>query len=368
MKTKVLHHSQSKCNFVSNPVQQKETTDTNKFTSNKKPKNTSGILEFDCPIYILGRSSIVGKKEKDGPLGKFFDKVVKDDKNGQKNFEKAEIKLMTTAVKDAIADANLKIDKIGTMLAGDLLNQLNVANYAARDLQLPFLGLYSACSTMTESMLLGSTLICTSQIDNIVCAVSSHFASAERQFRYPLEYGAQKPPYAQWTVTGAASMVLGTQGKGVRITKGLIGRVIDMGTNDISNMGAAMAPAFVDTLLRFFSKSNTSIADYDLVVSGDLGKLGSDIAIKLAGEKGVILNKNYIDCGSIMYSHEQNAYQGGSGPACSAVVINSYIIKKMLANEYKKVLYLATGALMSPQSCFQGETIPCISHAVLLEN
>jgi len=225
---------------------------------------------------------------------------------------------------------------------------------------------------MTESLLVASTLICGEHVDTVVCAVSSHFASAERQFRYPLEYGAQKPPYAQWTVTGGAAMILSSAPNknnsiNVKITKAMIGRVVDLGTNDISNMGAAMAPAFVDTLLRFFAKSNTTISDYDLIVSGDLGKLGSDIAIKLAGEKGIILNKNYIDCGSIMYSNDQNAYQGGSGPACSGVVVNSYIITKMLQNEYKKVLYLATGALMSPQSCFQSETIPCISHAVLLE-
>ncbi|MCL2598945.1 MAG: stage V sporulation protein AD [Firmicutes bacterium] len=385
MKIEIIHESKKKCNFAL-PTNKVETIKSgikaNQIDAFKNKKRQRGVIDLITPIYVVGRASFVGKKEKGGPLGEYFDNVVYDDKNGQNNFEQAEIQLMKDATLTAIKNANLQHSDIDMMLAGDLLNQLNVSNYAARDLSLPFLGMYSACSSFTECLIVGSAMIAGGQVDTAVCSVSSHFASAERQFRYPLEYGAQKPPYAQWTVTGGASMVLcnnplvtshrehadnRSHKGGVKITKAMIGRVIDLGTRDMSNMGAAMAPAFVDTLLRFFANTHTNVADYDLIVSGDLGKLGSDIASKLAAEKGVVLQKNYLDCGGIMYAHDQNAYQGGSGPACSGVVINSYILTKMLLGEYKKVLYLATGALMSPQSCFQGETIPCISHAVLFE-
>jgi stage V sporulation protein AD len=220
---------------------------------------------------------------------------------------------------------------------------------------------------MTQALATSAILIDSGHYKNIVCGVSSHFASAERQFRMPLEYGGQKPPYSQWTVTGAGSMVLSSLGQGVRITKALYGQVIDLGTRDLANMGAAMAPAFVHTLMQFLQSTDTTASDYDLIVSGDLGKLGSDIARTLCSEQGVFLGQNYFDCGAIIFQNSQNAYQGGSGCACSATVINSFVMPKIQDGTYKKVLYLATGALMSPQSCFQGESIPCISHAVLLE-
>ncbi len=322
---------------------------------------------FERPPVIVGRMSVVGDKEGKGPLGKYFRKVEKDVKLGEKTFEKAEMRMLETAIEGAILDSGLSMRDVQMLISGDLLNQLTSSSYVARSLNMPHLGLYSACSTMTESLALASCMINAGYFDTIACATVSHFATAERQYRFPLEYGCQRPPYAQWTVTGAGCSVLSDRGEGVRITAATFGKVIDFGTTDLNNMGAAMAPAALNTLTVMLEETDTKPEDYDLILTGDLGKLGSDILRDLMTEQGYFLGSNYIDCGNMIYAVDQNCYQGGSGAGCSASVVNSFVIDKMLAGQYHKVAYLATGALMSPQSCYQGESIPCISHAVIME-
>ncbi len=326
-------------------------------------------LTFKNPPNIVGSMSVVGQKEGLGPLKDYFDIIYTDDKIREKTFEKAETIMLKKAIDGAIKKSNIAIDDVECMIGGDLLNQITSSQYVAREFNVPFLGVYSACSTMTESLILGSIFIDGGYFNNTVCSTCSHFATAERQFRYPLEYGCQRPPYAQWTVTGAGSMVLSSTANadGIKITKATIGKVIDFGTSDLNNMGAAMAPAACDTLHTLFLETNTSPNDYDLIVTGDLGKLGSDILRDLISENGYSLGNNYHDCGCLIYDYRQKCYQGGSGAGCSATVVSSFVLERMRRGELKKVAYLATGALMSSQSCYQGETIPCISHAVVIE-
>lgn len=332
-----------------------------------KEKVNRQTVIFENPPVIIGRMSVVGEKEGKGPLGSYFHKVENDVKMGEKTFEKAEIRMLETAIEGAVQNSGLSLRDIQMLISGDLLNQLTSSSYVARTLNMPHLGLYSACSTMTESLALAACLINAGYFNTIACATVSHFATAERQYRFPLEYGCQRPPYAQWTVTGAGCSVLSDKGEGVRITGATFGKVIDFGTTDLNNMGAAMAPAAFNTLTVMLEETNTRPEDYDLILTGDLGKLGSDILRDLMTEKGYFLGANYIDCGNMIYAVDQNCYQGGSGAGCSASVVNAFVLRKMLEGQYHKVAYLATGALMSPQSCYQGETIPCISHAVIME-
>lgn len=340
---------------------------TNRRIVDKLPQKPAQTIVYKNPPHIIGRMSVVGAKEGKGPLGSYFHRVLSDDKMGEKTFENAEIKMLTAAIDGAVQSANLKPRDIDLIISGDLLNQVTTSNYVAREYHVPYLGVYSACSTMTEALNFASTLISAGHFDKVLCSTASHFATAERTYRYPLEYGCQRPPYAQWTVTGAACTALAAEGDGPRITMGTIGRVIDYGTTDLNNMGAAMAPAAMDSMVALFRETQTTPVDYDLIITGDLGKLGSDILRDLMAEQGYYLGQRYIDCGNMMYDISQHCYQGGSGAACSATVFNSYVLDKMLDGTYKKVAYFATGALMSTQSCYQGETIPCISHAVVIE-
>lgn len=330
------------------------------------------VMRFKNTPRIVGRMSVVGEKEGKGPVGKYFHRCESDDKMGEKTFERAEIRMFDTAVRGAIRSAGLSTDDIDLFVSGDLLNQMTTSSYAARDLGIPHLGVYGACSTMTEGLLLSAALVDAGYYTNILCAASSHFATAERQFRYPLEYGCQRPPYAQWTVTGAAASVVSVNSETTshfpKIVCAIPGLITDFGTNDLNNMGAAMAPAALDTMFTLFTLSGFDENDFDLIVTGDLGKLGSDILRDLMRRRGIKLGQNYIDCGNMIYDVNQNCYQGGSGCACSATVFNSYIMEKLISGEFKRVAYLATGALMSTQSCYQGETIPCISHAVVVES
>ena len=324
-------------------------------------------ITFNKPIYVIGRMSVVGEKEGKGPLKDYFNVVIADDKMNEKCFEKAETDILQLAISGAIKNANLTEKEIDCIIGGDLLNQITSSAYVAREYNSVFLGLYSACSTMTESLAIGAMILDSDYFNTVLCSTVSHFATAERQFRYPLEYGCQRPPYAQWTVTGAGSLILSREGKGINITNATIGKVIDFGVSDLNNMGAAMAPAAMNTMLAMFNDTKTAPSDYDLIVTGDLGKLGSDIVRDLMREKGYVLGQNYTDCGCLIYDSTQKCYQGGSGAGCSASVIASFILEKMEKGEYNKVAYLATGALMNSQSCYQGETIPCISHAIIFE-
>ncbi len=329
------------------------------------PKRQTVI--FDNPPKVIGRMSVVGEKEGKGPMGKFFQKVVDDDKMHEKTFEKAEIDMLTSAINGAAESAGLSVSDVDILIAGDLLNQITSSSYVARELNIPYMGVYSACSTMSESLAVASSMLNAGYFDRILCATASHFATAERQFRYPLEYGCQRPPYAQWTVTAAGATLLAREGDGPKITAATFGKVVDFGTNDLNNMGASMAPAAMSSLLALFNDTNTRPEDFDLILTGDLGKLGSDILRDLMREQGFELGQNYIDCGSLVYDVTQKCYQGGSGAGCSASVVNSFVLDKLEKGEYERVAFFATGALMSSQSCFQGETIPCISHGVVIE-
>lgn len=316
---------------------------------------------------IIGSYSIVGPKEGLGNFGSYFDYVMKEDCFGQDTFEKAERKIMETAVTGVIEKAHLQAKDIDMMISGDLLNQIISSSYAARAFQFPFLGVYGACSTMAESMAVASVLVESGHCNNIVCCTGSHFSTAERQYRFPLELGNQRPPTAQWTVTGAGACILSLKGEGPRISAITFGKVIDWGVNDVNNMGAAMAPAVRDTLIRHFENTKTTPDDYDLILTGDLGKLGSEILIDLMEDEGVTLGINYSDCGQMYFKRDQETLCGGSGAGCCATVFNSYIMAKLRDGQYKKILFLPTGALLSTTSSQQGETIPGVCHAIVVE-
>ncbi len=316
---------------------------------------------------IIGSYTIVGPKEGNGNFGPYFDYVMKDDCFGEETYEKAERKMLESAVTGVIEKAKLSVKDIDIMIAGDLLNQIVSSSYAARAFQFPFLGVYGACSTMAESVAVGSVLIDGGYFDNVVCCTGSHFSTAERQYRFPLELGNQRPPTSQWTVTGAGSCILSLKGEGPRVTMVTFGKVIDWGINDVNNMGAAMAPAVRDTMLRHFKNTKTSPNDYDLIVTGDLGKLGSEILIDLMEDEGITLGVNYCDCGQMYFKRDQKTLCGASGAGCCATVFNSYLMAKMREGQYKKILFLPTGALLSATSTQQGDTIPSVCHAIVIE-
>ncbi len=324
-------------------------------------------IKLDTKPKIISAYSVVGPKEGDGPLGKYFDTVLKDDLNGQESYEKAESSILYMAITESIKKAKLQETDINYLLAGDLLNQISSSNFAARDLDIPFIGLYGACSTMTESLGLGALFMEGGFANYIATATSSHFSSAERQFRYPLEYGSQRHPTAHWTVTGAGSMILGKTGNYPYVTYVTTGKVKDYGITDANNMGASMAPAAIDTIKQHFQDTGRGPNDYDLIATGDLGKYGKDITLKLLKEYGYDIEKKYIDCGDEIYGSNQETNAGGSGCGCSAVVDCGYIYKNMLSGKLKRVLILSTGALLSTTSSLQGETIPGIAHAVAIE-
>ena len=357
--SKILHTGEN-CNFINE----------DRFLTLSHPsifQKGRQTVTFENEPRIVGRYSVVGEKEGKGPLGKYFHKIVDDDKMHEKTFENAEIDLLTAAIYGAANDYGIDIKDIDMMIAGDLLNQITSSSYVAREMNIPYIGVYSACSTMSESLAVGAAMINAGYFENVMCATVSHFATAERQFRYPLEYGCQRPPYAQWTVTAAGASLISAIGNGPKIVSATFGRVIDFGTNDLNNMGAAMAPAAMDSLTALFRDTATTPKDYDLIITGDLGKLGSDILRDLMREKGYNLGQNYKDCGALVYDVTQKCYQGGSGCGCSASIINSLVLDRVISGEYERVAYFATGALMSTQSCYQGETIPCISHGVVIE-
>ncbi|SMB98458.1 stage V sporulation protein AD [Thermanaeromonas toyohensis ToBE] len=325
-------------------------------------------IQFANPPVIVATASVVGPKEGEGPLGNTFDMVITDTYFGEESWEKAERKMLEEAVKMVIAKAQLQWQDIDYLLAGDLLNQTISANYTARNLGIPFLGLYGACSTMYEGMALASILIDGGFATHVVAACSSHYDTAERQYRYPTEQGVQRPPTAQWTVTGAGAVLLAPAGNGPRITHATIGRVLDMGVKDPNDMGSAMAPAAVDTLVRHFQDTGRSPTDYDLIITGDLGRVGRELALKLAAQNGYDLGDKYTDCGLLIYDSErQGTYAGGSGCACSAVVFAGHLMGKLNDGTYKRILGIGTGALLSPTSTYQGESIPSIGHAVVIE-
>ena len=333
---------------------------------NKKIGNRTVKLKNEPRI--ISAFSIVGPREGEGPLKQYFDEILKDELYETESYEKAEAKILTNTIQEAIKRANLKNKDIDYLLAGDLLNQIISSSFAARQLEIPFLGLYGACSTMTESLSLGSILIDSDIGEYVVCATASHFCSAERQFRFPLEYGSQRSQTCQWTVTGSGAMVLGKGGNFPKITYVTTGVVKDYGIKDANNMGAAMAPAAVDTLYNHFEDTGRKPGYYDVIVTGDLGSIGKEITQKLLLEYGYDIRNNYMDCGDMIFNNQaQGTDSGGSGCGCSASVAAGYFYKKLMRKEIKSILLISTGALMSTTSSLQGESIPGIAHAVSIE-
>lgn len=323
---------------------------------------------FDKRPRILSTGTVAGPKECAGVVGKYVDKALADDMFGESTYEKAECKMLAYAIGKAIENAGMKEEDIDMMISGDLLNQIISASFAARDFDFPFLGVYGACSTMSESLALAAALIDAGYFKRIVAATGSHFSSAERQYRYPLELGNTRPPQSQWTVTGAGGAVVADGGSDIAVTGATFGKVVDFGITDVNNMGAAMAPAACDTILTHLRDTGREADYYDLIVTGDLGALGSRIVKDLTWEKGVDIQPNHVDCGEIVYNVIEDEFQGGSGAGCSAVVFNSYLYDKLKRREINRVLFAATGALLSTVSSGQGESIPCICHAVSIEN
>ena len=316
---------------------------------------------------IVAVSSVAGTKESEGVIGRYAETVLSDDMFGESTYEKAECKMLSHVIDGAIKNANLRRADVDMIVSGDLLNQIISASFAARDFSVPFLGVYGACSTMAESLAVAATLVDGGYCRRAVAATGSHFASAERQYRYPLELGTTRPPQSQWTVTGAGASLVAAEGDGVQITSATLGKVVDFGVTDVNNMGAAMAPAAADTILTYFRGTRKEPEEFDLIVTGDLGALGSRLLKDLTWEKGLDLSQNHVDCGEIVYNVVEDEFQGGSGAGCSALVLNSYLHAKMMAGSLKKILFVATGALLSTTSAGQGESIPCIAHAITLE-
>lgn len=324
---------------------------------------------FNNPPVIAQASAIVGTKEGEGPLCNDFDYILDDNYYGESSWELAESKLQQENARLVIQKSGIASDKINYMLAGDLLNQCSGTHYGLRKLGLPFLGIYGACSTMVEGMSIGAMLIDGEYADYVLAITSSHFCSSEKQFRFPLEYGGQRTPSAQWTVTGSGAVILASEGDGPRITKVTTGKIVDMGITDANNMGAAMAPAAFETITTHFEDTGINPSDYDLILTGDLGKVGSDILVDLCKKSGVDIRKNHNDCGKMIFDIEkQDVHSGGSGCGCCGAVFCSHIFKKLKAGELNKIMVVATGALMNPSVLLQGESIPSIAHAITIEN
>lgn len=317
---------------------------------------------------IIGNYSVVGSKEGNGNFKEYFHEILNDDMLGEKSFEKSERKIAIKVIEGAIKDAGLNKKDVDLMLSGDLLNQIISSSFAARELELQYVGLYGACSTMALTLGIGAILIDGGYVNKVSCSTVSHFSSVERQYRYPLELGNQRPPTSQWTITGGGCSILSSKGRGPFISTITFGKVVDYDVKDVNNMGGAMAPAAMDTLLNHFKNTNTKPEDYDLIVTGDLGKLGSDTLVDLLENKGIKLGSNYCDCGQMIFNDNQKTFQGGSGAGCSASVFNSYIMSKLKGGELRKVLFAPTGALLSPLSSQQGDSIPGICHAIVIEN
>lgn len=323
------------------------------------------ILKNDT--YLFEGYSMVGPLESKGPLKDYFDFCFSDDTLKEKTFEKAERKLLKNIIKGAMQKAGTNVEDIDFLFGGDLLNQIVSSSYAARDLELPFIGLYSACATMAESLALGAIFIDNNLARNVIAATCTHFSSAERQYRFPLELGNQRPPTAQWTITGGGASVISSSPSKIKIKAVTFGKVVDFGIADVNNMGAAMAPAAADTIEEHLRNRKLKVEDFDFIATGDLGKLGSEILIDIMERKGIVLGKNYADCGCMMYDKTERVFMGGSGAGCSASILNSYILHKLKTGEFKRVLLVSTGALMSTTTSQQGDTIPGIAHAVEFE-
>ena len=325
-------------------------------------------IKFNNPPSILEVGSIVGPKESEGPLSKYFDQCIEDEFWGEKTWEKAESKFIKETVNTVINKSSLSSTEIDYCFAGDLLNQCISSSFGLRELNIPFFGIFGACSTFVEGISLASIFLEGGAANNILCAASSHFCSAEKQFRFPLELGNQRPPSSQWTVTGAGAAILSSSGEGPFITHVTTGKIVDMGIKDANNMGSAMAPAALDTLLTHFKDTGRSPNYYDAIITGDLGHIGKEILIEMAESKGYNIKANYNDCGVLIFDKEtQDTHSGGSGCACCGTVFSGYFFKQLKDKKLRRILLIATGALTNSTTSQQGESIPGIAHAVSIE-
>lgn len=325
-------------------------------------------FQFLEPPVINAWASVAGKKESEGPLADYFDVTAQDSYFGQKTWEQGEKKMQQIALSTVVKKANLQLSDLRLVLSGDLLNQCIGSSFTLRNMGIPHLGLYGACSTMAESLLIASMAVGGGFTDNAVAMTSSHFASSERQYRFPLNYGGQRPPTTQWTVTGSGAALLSRKGKGPRITGCTIGTVTDLGIQDANNMGAAMAPAAMSTIAAHFRDFSVNADHYDLIVTGDLGQLGKDILIALCSQNRIPIGGKLTDCGTLIFDQlKQDVHCGGSGCGCSAVTLCGYLLNKLNSGKLKRILFCGTGALLSPTSTQQGLPIPGICHAVVIE-
>lgn len=327
----------------------------------------SGTLRLEQPVMITATAAVGSRFEGEGPLGKEFDLIKEDSYFGEESWEKAETRMQQEAMRLALEKGSTAPEQVDVVLGGDLLNQCIASGYAVRELGRPFLGLYGACSTMAESLAVGSLLVAGGGFGQVLAVTSSHFCSSERQFRFPLDYGGVRTPTAQHTATASGAALLAATGEGIRVEEITIGKVIDLGVSDINNMGAAMAPAAWDTLRQYFADTGTGPTDFDRIITGDLAHVGSDLLVRLADGEGCDLRPHYTDCGIMLYDEEkQQVDAGASGCGCSAAVMCAHFLPAMRRGEYRNILFMATGALMSPTACQQGESIPCIAHLVHL--
>ncbi len=325
-------------------------------------------IQFEHPPCIVCAASIVGPKEGEGPLGILFDEIDPDGKMGQTSWEEAESQFQKRAIELAIQKSAVARNRIRYIFAGDLLGQCVASSFSVKDEGIPVFGLYGACSSMGESLSLGAMTVGAGYAEYVVCATSSHYASAERQFRFPSDYGNQRPLSSTWTVTGAAAAVVGGDTGSVCIKGITTGKVVDFGVKDSMNMGAAMAPAAADTIYQHFVDFGADETSYDKIITGDLGKVGQKILLDLMKEKGYDIEKCHMDCGlEVFDTKTQDTHSGGSGCACSAVTLASYILPVLERGTWKRVLFVPTGALLSKISFNEGQAIPGIAHAVLLE-
>jgi len=324
-------------------------------------------VALEHPPSVLSFANIGGKLEGKGPLADTFDELCDDSFFGQKTWEQGESVMQKRVLENALKKVGLKSAQLDYIFAGDLLNQCIGSSFALRDFSIPFYGLYGACSTMGESLSLAAMLIDGGFADKCAALTSSHFCTAERQYRMPVPYGNQRTPTAQWTATAAGCTILGAEGPGPYVTHITCGTIEDLGISDANNMGAAMAPAAYKTLTAFFRETNTTPRDYDLILTGDLGEVGHAIVLDFFRRDGLDLSGNYLDCGMLLYDRKnQDMHAGASGCGCSASVLNGYLLSGMRSRKWSRIVIAPTGALLSPTSSFQGESIPSICHAVCL--
>ena len=346
-----------------------------KYEQNPKLNKIAGkeSVIFDNPPFIIGEASIAGKKEGKGPLGTYFDEIDEDSLFGGKSWEDAESRLLNKTTKLAIKKAKLSNSDIRFLVGGDLLGQLIATSFGVSELEIPLLGVYGACSTMAESMIIASMLVDGGYAKKTLAITSSHFASAEKQFRFPMGYGNQRAPSASWTVTGSGAVIIASEPPSnnsvkTRIKGATIGKIVDYGLKDNENMGATMAPAATMTISRNLKDLNIQPSYYDKIITGDLGYIGTDILVDLLKQEGFDISNNHMDCGIEIYDKDtQDTHAGGSGCGCCAITLTAYILKKLKQKEWKRVLFVATGALLSKISFFEGNTVPGIAHAVIIE-